>query len=120
MRKVYPEQYKQMDEYEHYYACSCVICGDLFQSKRDDALYCSVRCRVQAHRDEKKGQQEIDTCYKNLKRIIVRMPRKGDSLEFQCLLDMKNMIEKALGTVESDDCQDDISNPNKNVSVLPE
>lgn len=34
---------------------ACALCGTLHTPKRSDALYCSVRCRVAAHRAGRKG-----------------------------------------------------------------
>jgi ribosomal protein S27AE len=38
---------------------SCVRCGDSFLAKREDAKYCSVRCRIRASRYPH-GQTETD------------------------------------------------------------
>lgn len=32
---------------------ACAVCSTLFTPKRGDAIYCSVRCRVKAHREAK-------------------------------------------------------------------
>jgi hypothetical protein len=36
----------------------CPTCGDVFEQTRQDARFCSVRCRVAAHRAQHAGRQD--------------------------------------------------------------
>ena len=49
-RTLYRRQQRQAQSLERVHRFTCGQCGELFQSKRNDAMYCSPRCRQRARR----------------------------------------------------------------------
>jgi len=57
-------QGKYTDRYKHdaaSYEVTCLNCGKVFDAKRDDATYCSARCRVHASRAPQRKANAIAT-----------------------------------------------------------
>lgn len=80
----------------------CAECNTRFESKRNDAAYCSATCRSRVHRREKLRLETINQAKYYARAVIVNTPRRGNSEEFKALCDLKAMIDRAIAAVESD------------------
>ena len=56
----------------------CRHCGNTFQFKRSDAVYCSSVCRCRAHRDKQRIKASLSDAVYGIKKLLER----GENLEF--------------------------------------
>jgi hypothetical protein len=85
------------------YKITCLQCGNIFEAQRDDATFCSTKCRIAYHREPEKVLSTIkmiDTFGSNLLTLAARY--KYNHNVFNAVLALQKVVNMAIGIFEID------------------